>query len=136
MDALVKTKTQFTSSILTHFVPHPEAKVSHSLNKKGSNMSENNNTKVNSNDGNIPNLSDIINSLGKKRKVTPSEKIVKIALARDKAYDTFIEVKEAIKTATENKEDTSFLEMQLDMLTKYKDVLGTQIIKLVEETQG
>lgn len=99
-------------------------------------MSENNNTKVNSNDGNIPNLSDIIKSLGKKRKVTPSEKIVKIALDRDKAYDKVIEVKEAIKTATENKEDTSFLEMQLDMLTKYKDVLGTQIIKLVEETQG
>ena len=99
-------------------------------------MAENENMKVNSNDGNIPSLSDMIKSLGRKRKETTSEKIVKIALDRDKAYDRVIEVKEAIKTATENKEDTSFLETQLDMLTKYKDVLGTQIIKLVEETQG
>lgn len=99
-------------------------------------MAENENMNVNSNDCNIPSLSDMIKSLGRKRKETPSEKIIKIALDRDKTYDKVIEVKEAIKTATENKEDTSFLETQLDMLNKYKDVLGTQIIKLVEETQG
>ena len=59
-----------------------------------------------------------------------------ISRDRDKTYDKIIEVKSAIEAAKENKEDTVFLETQLDMLTKYKDVLGTQIIKLVEETQG
>lgn len=99
-------------------------------------MSENENTKVNSNDGNIPSFRDMIKSLGRKRKETTSEKIFKLTWDRDMAYDKVIEVKEAIKTATENKEDTTFLETQLDMLNKYKDLLGTQIIKLVEETQG
>lgn len=68
-------------------------------------MAENENTKVNSNDGNIPSFSDTLKSLGRKRKETPSEKIMKLALDRDKAYDKVFEVKEAIKTATENKED-------------------------------
>lgn len=99
-------------------------------------MAENENMKVNSNDGNIPSFSDMLKSLGRKRKETPSEKIMKLAMDRDKAYDKVFEVKEAIKTATENKEDTSFLETQLDMLNRYKDMLGSQIIKLVEETQG
>ena len=93
----------------------------------------------------MPSFSDLIKSLGRKLKETrlsrklketPSEKIMKLAFERDKTYDRVIEVKDSIKTATENKEDTNFLEKQLDMLTKYKDVLGTQIIKLVEETQG
>lgn len=99
-------------------------------------MSEKENTKINSSADNMPSFSDMIKSLGRKRKETPSEKILKLALERDKTYDRVIEVKDAIKTATENKEDTNFLEKQLDMLTEYKDVLGTQIIKLVEETQG
>lgn len=99
-------------------------------------MSEKENTANNSRADNTPSFSDMIKSLGRKRKETPSEKIMKLAFERDKTYDRVIEVKDAIKTATENKEDTNFLETQLDMLTKYKDVLGTQIIKLVEETQG
>ena len=97
-------------------------------------MSKNEKTNNNSAEPNI--ISDLIKEIGRKRPFTPSEKILFISRDRDKTYDKIIELKSAIQAAKENKEDTTFLETQLDMLTKYKDVLGTQIIKLVEETQG
>lgn len=94
------------------------------------------NENMNNNSSGLPSFREMIDRLGVKRTPTPSEKIMKLAVERDKTYDKVIEVKGAIETAKENKEDTTFLETQLDMLNKYKDMLGTQIIKLVEETQG
>lgn len=123
-----------SSRFSSHHSVRLYAKVSHSLNKKGSNMSEN--EKTNNNSAELPSISDLIKEIGRKIQFTPSEKILLISRDRDKTYDKIIEVKSAIEAAKQNKEDTTFLETQLDMLTKYKDVLGTQIIKLVEETQG
>ena len=65
---------------------------------------------------------------------TPSERIFKLAVERDKIYDKVKELEKDLETAKENNEDCTFLEAQLQHLKDYKKLLGDQIKKLIDET--
>ncbi len=78
-------------------------------------------------------LKDILE--GKKKHVdTPSEKIIKLAIERDMTYDMIQGYKKKIESGKQNGEDTSFTEMQVKQLEIYKNMLGDQIKKLIDET--
>lgn len=78
-------------------------------------------------------LKDILE--GKKKHVdTPSEKIIKLAIDRDMTYDKIQGYKKKIESGKQNGEDTSFTEMQVKQLKIYKNMLGDQIKKLIDET--
>lgn len=78
-------------------------------------------------------LKDILE--GKKKHVdTPSEKITKLAIERDMTYDKIQGYKKKIESGKQNGEDTSFTEMQVKQLEIYKNMLGDQIKKLIDET--
>lgn len=80
------------------------------------------------------NLFELLNSLRKKREDTPSEKILKLALERDKVYDHCKSLSNEIKEAKEKNQDYNFLTVQFNHMDDYKKVLGDQIKKLVDET--
>lgn len=80
------------------------------------------------------NLFELLNSLRKKREDTPSEKILKLALERDKAYDRCKSLSAEIKEAKEKNQDYNFLTIQFNHMDDYKKVLGDQIKKLIDET--
>lgn len=65
---------------------------------------------------------------------TPSEKICKLAVERDVTYDRIRSYKKKIETDKQNGEVTSFTEMQVQQLEVYKNMLGNQIKKLIDET--
>lgn len=65
---------------------------------------------------------------------TPSEKIVTLAMDRDIAYTKIKLLKKDLESAKESNEDCTFLEAQLQHLNDYKNLLGDQIKKLVDET--
>lgn len=79
------------------------------------------------------NLFELLNSLRKKREDTPSEKILKLALERDKVYDRCKSLSNEIKEAKEKNQDYNFLTVQFNHMADYKKVLGDQIKKLVDE---
>ena len=83
---------------------------------------------------NPENLFELLNSLRKKREETPSEKIMKLALERDKVYDRCKSLSAEIKEAKENNQDYNFLTIQFNHMDDYKKVLGDQIKKLIDET--
>lgn len=66
--------------------------------------------------------------------LTPSEKILKLALERDKVYDRCKSLSAEIKEAKEKNQDYNFLTIQFNHMDDYKKVLGDQIKKLVDET--
>lgn len=70
----------------------------------------------------------------KKREDTPSEKILKLALERDKVYDRCKSLSAEIKEAKEKNQDYNFLTIQFNHMDDYKKVLGDQIKKLIDET--
>lgn len=80
------------------------------------------------------NLFELLNMFRKKRDETPSEKILKLALERDKAYDRCKSLSAEIKEAKEKNQDYNFLTVQFNHMDDYKKVLGDQIKKLVDET--
>lgn len=80
------------------------------------------------------NLFELLNSLRKKREDTPSEKILKLALERDKVYDRCKSLSAEIKEANEKNQDYNFLTIQFNHMDDYKKVLGDQIKKLIDET--
>lgn len=80
------------------------------------------------------NLFELLNSLRKKREETPSEKILKLALERDKVYDRCKSLSAEIKEAKEKNQDYNFLTIQFNHMDDYKKVLGDQIKKLIDET--
>lgn len=87
------------------------------------------------NEKEIPgNLFEMLNCLRKKRYETPSEKILKLALERDKVYDRCKSLNAEIKEAKENNQDYNFLTIQFNHMDFYKKVLGDQIKKLIDET--
>ncbi len=89
----------------------------------------------NKNNEKIPeNLFELLNSIRKKREDTPSEKILKLALERDKVYDRCKSLSAEIKEAKEKNQDYDFLAIQLNHMDDYKKVLGNQIKKLIDET--
>lgn len=89
----------------------------------------------NKNNEKIPeNLFELVNSIRKKREDTPSEKILKLALERDKVYDRCKSLSAEIKEAKEKNQDYDFLAIQLNHMDDYKKVLGDQIKKLIDET--
>ena len=65
---------------------------------------------------------------------TPSEKITKLSIERDMTYDKIQSYKKKIETDKQNGGDTSFTEMQVQQLEVYKNMLGDQIKKLIDET--
>lgn len=65
---------------------------------------------------------------------TPSEKITKLAIERDVTYDRIQNYKKKIEADLKSGEDTSFTEMQVKQLEIYKNMLGDQIKKLIDET--
>lgn len=65
---------------------------------------------------------------------TPSEKITKLSIERDMTYDKIQSYKKKIEAGKQNGEDTSFTEMQVKQLEIYKNMLGDQIKKLIDET--
>lgn len=72
---------------------------------------------------------------GKRKHVeTPSEKITKLSIERDMTYDKIQRYKKKIETDKQNGGDTSFTEMQVQQLEVYKNMLGDQIKKLIDET--
>lgn len=77
---------------------------------------------------------ELLNSLCKKREDTPSEKIMKLALERDKVYDRCMSLSAEIKEAKEKNQDYNFLTIQFNHMDDYKKVLGDQIKKLIDET--
>ena len=78
-------------------------------------------------------LKDILE--GKRKHVeTPSEKITKLSIERDMTYDKIQSYKKKIETDKQNGGDTSFTEMQVKQLEIYKNMLGDQIKKLIDET--
>jgi predicted transcriptional regulator len=79
-------------------------------------------------------LFELLNSLRKKREETPSEKILKLALERDKVYDRCKSLSAEIKEAKEKNQDYNFLTIQFNHMDDYKKVLGDQIKKLIDET--
>ena len=78
-------------------------------------------------------LRDLLESK-KKHVDTPSEKICKLALERDMTYDKIQGYKKKIESGKQNGEDTSFTEMMVKQLEIYKNMLGDQIKKLIDET--
>lgn len=78
-------------------------------------------------------LRDILESK-KKHVDTPSEKITKLAIERDVTYDRIQNYKKNIEAGKQSGEDTSFTEMQVKQLEIYKNMLGDQIKKLIDET--
>jgi hypothetical protein len=89
----------------------------------------------NKNNEKIPeNLFELLNSIRKKREDTPSEKILKLALERDKVYDRCKSLSAEIKEAKEKNQDYDFLAIQFNHMDDYKKVLGNQIKKLIDET--
>lgn len=86
------------------------------------------------NEKQVPDLFEFMNSLRKKREETPSEKILKLALERDKVYDRCKSLSAEIKEAKENYQDCNFLLIQFNHMDDYKKVLGDQIKKLIDET--
>lgn len=78
-------------------------------------------------------LRDLLESK-KKREDTPSEKILKLALERDKVYDRCKSLSNEIKEAEEKNQDYNFLTIQFNHMDDYKKVLGDQIKKLIDET--
>ena len=78
-------------------------------------------------------LRDLLES-NKKHVDTPSEKITKLAIERDVTYDKIQIYKKKIETDKQNGGDTSFTEMQVQQLEVYKNMLGDQIKKLIDET--
>lgn len=78
-------------------------------------------------------LRDLLESK-KKREDTPSEKILKLALERDKVYDRCKSLNAEIKEAKEKNQDYNFLTIQFNHMDDYKKVLGDQIKKLIDET--
>ena len=87
------------------------------------------------NEKEIPgNLFEMLNRLRKKHKETPSEKILKLALERDKVYDRCKSLSAEIKEANENNQDYNFLTIQFNHMDDFKKVLGDQIKNLIDET--
>ncbi|MBR2863077.1 MAG: hypothetical protein IKB97_05920 [Bacteroidaceae bacterium] len=87
------------------------------------------------NEKKIPeNLFEILNCLRKKHEETPSEKILKLALERDKVYDRCKSLSEEINEAKEKNQDYNFLTIQFNHMDDYKKVLGDHIKKLIDET--
>lgn len=87
------------------------------------------------NEKEIPgNLFEMLNCFRKKREETPSEKIMMLALERDKVYDRCKSLSAEIKEAKEKNQDYSFLTIQFNHMDDYKKVLGDQIKKLIDET--
>ena len=93
-------------------------------------MSENNEKKEKI----IPDFIKELIEAGRNHADTPSEKICKLALERDKTYDKVKKLEKDLETSKENNEDCTFLEAQLQHLNDYKKLLGDQIKKLVDET--
>ena len=86
------------------------------------------------NEKNVPAFLEFLNGLRKKHEDTPSEKILKLALERDKVYDRCKSLSAEIKEAKEKNQDYNFLTIQFNHMDDYKKVLGDQIKKLIDET--
>ena len=87
------------------------------------------------NEKEIPgNLFELLNTFRKKREETPSEKILKLALERNKVYDRCKSLSAEIKEAKEKNQDYNFLTIQFNHMDDYKKVLGDQIKKLIDDT--
>ena len=65
---------------------------------------------------------------------TPSEWICKLAVERDITYDKIQMYRKKVESDKQNGADVSFTEMQIQQLEVYKNMLGDQIKKLVDET--
>lgn len=111
------------------FKPTPNSTAQQGKGKK--NMCEENKNNFKKNP---ENLFEMLNSLRKKHEETPSEKIMKLALERDKVYDRCKSLSAEIKEAKENNQDYNFLTIQFNHMDDYKKVLGDQIKKLIDET--
>ena len=83
---------------------------------------------------NPENMFEMLKCPRKKREETPSEKIMKLALERDKVYDRCKSLSAEIKEAKEKNQDYNFLTIQFNHMDDYKKVLGDQIKKLIDET--
>ena len=86
------------------------------------------------NEKKMPDFLKLLEGLRKKHEETPSEKILKLALERDKVYDRCKSLSNEIKEAKEKNQDYNFLMVQFNHMDDYKKVLGDQIKKLVDET--
>ncbi|MBR6448409.1 MAG: hypothetical protein IKS96_00435 [Fibrobacter sp.] len=82
----------------------------------------------------IPDFIKEIIEAGRNHVETPSEKILKLAIERDKVYDRCKSLSAEIKEAKEKNQDYNFLTIQFNHMDDYKKVLGDQIKKLVDET--
>ena len=65
---------------------------------------------------------------------SPSEKICKLSIERDMIYDRVKSLEKDIEKSKANGEDCTFLESQHKSLDDYKNLLGDQIKKLIDET--
>lgn len=65
---------------------------------------------------------------------TPSEKIIELAMERDKVYDKINALEKSVESSKENGYKDDFAPTKIKMLTEYKKELGKQIKKLVDET--
>lgn len=63
---------------------------------------------------------------------TPS--VCKLAVERDITYDKIQMYRKKVESDKQNGADVSFTEMQIQQLEVYKNMLGDQIKKLVDET--
>ena len=81
----------------------------------------------------FPPISELLKTIVEQKK-TPSERIVKFAIERDKTYDRIKDLEKEIEESKANNECHYFLSEQLKSLTDYKRLLGGQIKKLVDET--
>ena len=63
----------------------------------------------NNNEKKVPDFFEFLNGLRKKREETPSEKIVKLSLERDKVYDRCKSLSAEIKEAKVKNQDYNFL---------------------------
>lgn len=65
---------------------------------------------------------------------TPSEKIIELAMERDKVYDNIKSLEKRLENSKDGGYKDDFAPAQIKMLTEYKKELGKQIKKLVDET--
>lgn len=79
-------------------------------------------------------LKDILET-AKKHEATPSEKIVMLASERDLIYDKINSKKKELEALdSETCDDALFLKAQITNLKEQKDMLGSRIKRLVDET--
>lgn len=78
----------------------------------------------------------LMKAFGKKRELTPSERIVSLAKERDLTYDLIQAKKEELETLKENddRENAAYLEEDIKMLCKRKDFITKRMNDLLDKT--